>query len=243
MNTLLADLIIEAKHTIVYTGAGMSTESGLADFRSAKTGLWEKEDPAKVASVEALNQQVEKLFQFYKERVIAAKETGPHAGHEILAKWEKLGLINGIITQNVDGFHSLAGSENVMELHGTLRRVHCASCGKVYGNERYEYDQFYCECGGKLRPSVVLFGEMLPEEPFDQAISESEEADLFVVLGSSLTVSPANQFPLMAKEKGAKLVIVNMEPTQMDRFADLVIHHRKIGEVLAEADRALDLLN
>lgn len=238
---MLADLIIASKRVIVYTGAGMSTESGIPDFRSAQTGVWEKEDPAKVASVNALNHQVEKLFQFYKERVVAAKETGPHAGHEILAKWEKSGLIHGVITQNVDSFHTLAGSKNVMELHGTLRTVHCASCAKVYGNERYEYDKFYCECGGKLRPSVVLFGEMLPEEPFAQAIKESENADLFIVLGSSLTVSPANQFPLIAKQKGAKLVIVNMEATQMDGFADLVIHHRKIGEVLAEADQALKL--
>ncbi|WP_153721928.1 NAD-dependent deacylase [Sporosarcina cascadiensis] len=236
---MLADLLKESKHTIVYTGAGMSTESGLPDFRSAKTGMWEMEDPAKVASVDALNQQFEQFFQFYKQRVLAAKEAGPHEGHRILSKWEEQGLISGIITQNVDGFHTMAGSENVMELHGTLREVHCESCGKVYGNERYEQDEFYCECGGKLRPSVVLFGEMLPEEAFLQSVFESEKADLFIVLGSSLTVSPANQFPMLAKENGAKLVIINMEPTSMDYLADLVINERKIGEVLREADREL----
>ena len=240
MRTVLADLLNESKRTIVYTGAGMSTESGLPDFRSAKTGMWETEDPAKVASVTALNQQVEQFFQFYKQRVIAAKETGPHKGHDILAKWEKDGLINGIITQNVDGFHTMAGSKNVMELHGTLRNVHCETCGKAYGNERYELDEFYCDCGGTLRPSVVLFGEMLPEEAFIQAIFESEKADLFIVLGSSLTVTPANQFPLIAKEQGAKLVIINMEPTEMDHFADLVINERKIGEILNEADQKVD---
>ncbi|GKV64747.1 MULTISPECIES: NAD-dependent deacylase [unclassified Sporosarcina] len=236
---MLADLLKESKHTIVYTGAGMSTESGLPDFRSAKTGMWEMEDPAKVASVDALNQQFEQFFQFYKQRVLAAKEAGPHEGHRILSKWEEQGLISGIITQNVDGFHTMTGSENVMELHGTLREVHCESCGKVYGNERYEQDEFYCECGGKLRPSVVLFGEMLPEEAFLQSVFESEKADLFIVLGSSLTVSPANQFPMLAKENGAKLVIINMEPTSMDYLADLVINERKIGEVLREADREL----
>lgn len=236
---MLADLLKTSKRTIVYTGAGMSTESGLPDFRSAKTGLWEMEDPAKVASVSALNDQVEQFFQFYKKRVLAAKETGPHKGHNILAKWEKQGLIHGIITQNVDGYHSLAGSENTMELHGTLRNVHCDSCGNVYGNERYEREDFYCTCGGKLRPSVVLFGEMLPQEPFMQAIVESEKADLFIVLGSSLTVTPANQFPLLAKQAGAKLVIVNWEPTDMDYAADLVIHERKIGNVLKEADEKI----
>lgn len=236
---MLAGLLKKSKRTIVYTGAGMSTESGLPDFRSAKTGMWEMEDPSKVASVTALNAHVERFFQFYKQRVLAAKETGPHAGHRILAKWEQQGLINGIITQNVDGFHTMAGSKNVMELHGTLRKVHCESCGKDYSNERYVQDEFYCECGGKLRPSIVLFGEMLPEEAFLQAIFESEKADLFIVLGSSLTVSPANQFPMMAKEQGAKLVIINMEATEMDGIADLVINGRKIGEVLKEADEEL----
>ncbi|MEK4025209.1 MULTISPECIES: NAD-dependent deacylase [Sporosarcina] len=236
---MLADLLKKSKRTIVYTGAGMSTESGLPDFRSAKTGMWEMEDPSKVASVTALNEQVEQFFQFYKQRVLATKETGPHAGHRILAKWEQQGLISGIITQNVDGFHTMAGSKNVMELHGTLRKVHCESCGKDYSNERYAQDEFYCECGGKLRPSVVLFGEMLPEEAFLQAIFESEKADLFIVLGSSLTVSPANQFPTMAKEQGAKVVIVNLEATEMDDIADLVINGRKIGEVLKEADEEL----
>ncbi|PIC65186.1 NAD-dependent protein deacylase [Sporosarcina sp. P13] len=236
---MLADLLKESKRTIVYTGAGMSTESGLPDFRSAKTGMWEMEDPSKVASVTALNQHVEQFFQFYKHRVLAAKKTGPHKGHEILAKWEQQGLINGIITQNVDGFHTMAGSNNIMELHGTLRKVHCETCGEVYGNERYAQDDFYCDCGGKLRPSVVLFGEMLPQEPFIQSIVESEKADLFIVLGSSLTVTPANQFPIMAKQAGAKLVIINMEPTEMDHLADLVIHDRKIGEVLKEADDTL----
>lgn len=236
---MLADALKEAKRTIVYTGAGMSTESGLPDFRSAKTGMWEMEDPSKVASTDALNRNVEKFFDFYKMRVIGVKDCQPHAGHHILAKWEQEGLIQGIITQNVDGFHTMAGSKNTMELHGTLREVHCQDCGKVYSNDVYLQDRFYCECGGKLRPSVVLFGEALPEETFIQAMMESQNADLFIVLGSSLTVSPANQFPMIAKEHGAKLIIVNMEPTMLDSNADLVIHQRKIGDVLLEADEEL----
>jgi NAD-dependent deacetylase len=223
----------------VYTGAGMSTESGLPDFRSANTGLWEKEDPTKIASTEALNRDVEKFFQFYRERVLGVKDCKPHKGHDILAKWEKDGLIQSIITQNVDGFHSEAGSKNVMELHGTLQKVHCETCKKEYGNEMYESESFYCECGGKLRPSIVLFGEGLPEETFMRAVQESENADLFIVLGSSLTVTPANQFPLIAKENGAKLLIVNMDPTHFDELADVVINDKKIGEVLSEIDRHL----
>ena len=235
----LLHLIKKSKYVVVYTGAGMSTESGLPDFRSAKTGLWEQENPSIVASTDALNRDVERFFEFYRKRVIGVKDCSPHKGHDILAKWERQGVIRGIITQNVDGFHSVAGSDNVMELHGTLQKVHCQSCGKEYGNEMYESETFYCTCGGKLRPSVVLFGEGLPEDIFMKAMDASERADLFIVLGSSLTVTPANQFPLLAKEQGARLVIVNLEPTLFDHYADLVIHDRKIGEVLAELDHHL----
>jgi NAD-dependent deacetylase len=128
----------------------------------------------------------------------------------------------------------------VMELHGTLKKVHCQSCSKDYGNEMYEQENYYCSCGGKLRPSVVLFGESLPEETFMKAFRESEKTELFIVLGSSLSVSPANQFPLLAKEQGAKLVIINMEPTIFDDYADVVINERKIGDVLTETERLLN---
>ncbi|WP_342505503.1 NAD-dependent deacylase [Sporosarcina sp. FSL K6-2383] len=236
---MLLNLIKKSKYIVVYTGAGMSTESGLPDFRSTKSGLWEQEDPTAVASTDALNRNVELFFEFYRKRVVGVKDCSPHKGHDILAKWEREGIIQGIITQNVDGFHSVAGSDNVMELHGTLQEVHCQSCGQVYGNEMYESETFYCACGGKLRPSVVLFGEGLQEDIFMKAIDASERADLFIVLGSSLTVTPANQFPLLAKEQGAKLVIVNLEPTSFDHYADLVIHNQKIGEVLAELNHQL----
>lgn len=236
---LIVDLLKRSKHTVIYTGAGMSTESGLPDFRSAKTGLWEQEDPAKIASTEALNRNVEKFFEFYRKRVLGVKDCLPHIGHEILAKWEKEGLVNSIITQNVDGFHDVAGSKNVMELHGTLQKVHCQSCGKEFGNDTYKDEEYYCTCGGTLRPSVVLFGEGLPDNTFMRAIKESERADLFIVLGSSLTVTPANQFPLIAKGKGATLVIVNMEPTSFDQYADIVINDKKIGELLTEIDAHL----
>ncbi|MBB4824335.1 NAD-dependent deacetylase [Sporosarcina luteola] len=236
---MLAELIRKSKHAIVFTGAGMSTESGLPDFRSANSGLWGQENPSEVASTEALNKNVEQFFRFYRHRVLGVQDCMPHAGHFILAEWERKGLIQGIITQNVDGFHTEAGTINSMELHGTIQRVHCQTCGKVFGSNRYTEEQFYCPCGGTLRPSVVLFGEMLPEDTFSKAIEETEKCELFIVLGSSLTVSPANQFPLLAKEQGAKLVIVNREPTIMDGYADLVIHEKNIGEVLSETNQKL----
>lgn len=229
----------ESKYTVLLTGAGMSTESGLPDFRSAQNGLWAQKEPSKIASTEALNQNVNEFIEFYRSRVLGLRECRPHKGHEILAKWERRGIIHSIITQNVDGFHQEAGSKSVYELHGTLRTVHCQVCGTKHSSEKYLQNEYKCVCGGVLRPSVVLFGEMLPEEALLKSVNDAEAADLFVVLGSSLTVTPANQFPLIAKERGAKLVIINMEPTQFDHYADLVVHNRKVGEVLADLDREL----
>lgn len=240
---MLQDWLMSSKYTVVFTGAGMSTESGLPDFRSSNNGLWRKKDPNKIASTKALNENVKEFTEFYRERVLGVKEFGPHKGHYILAKWEQQGIIKSIITQNVDGFHQLAGSKRVAELHGTLQKVHCQSCGKEYSSESYLNKDYYCECGGVLRPNIVLFGEMLPQDAFQFAMEEAKKADLFIVLGSSLTVTPANQFPLIAKENGAKLVIVNYDPTEFDMFADQVIHKKKIGELLKGLDEAITVKN
>lgn len=231
---MISDWIKSSAHTVVFTGAGMSTESGLPDFRSANQGLWQQKDPSQVASVQALNHNVEEFIEFYRKRVLGVKEYEPHAGHRILADWEKQGRIHSIITQNVDGFHQLAGSKKVAELHGTLQKIHCQTCGTSYSSENFLDGLYHCSCGGILRPSVVLFGEMLPESPFEMAFDEASRAQLFIVFGSSLSVTPANQFPLIAKEHGAKLVIVNQEATPFDAYADLVINNRQIGDVLAE---------
>lgn len=236
---MLEDWLKSSRHTVVFTGAGMSTESGLPDFRSRHNGLWKKKDPSQIATTKALNENVEAFVEFYRERVLGVKEFGPHQGHYILAKWEQQGFIRSIITQNVDGFHQEAGSKRVAELHGTLQKVHCQTCGREYSSENYVNNDFYCECGGVLRPNIVLFGEALPQEAFQFALEEAEKADLFIVLGSSLSVTPANQFPLIAKENGAKLVIVNMEPTQFDRYADQVIHDKNIGQLLIELDKKI----
>lgn len=236
---MLTKWLNDSKYTVIFTGAGMSTESGLPDFRSQQTGLWSQKDPSRIASTDALNHNVNEFIEFYRSRVLGIQEFKSHKGHEILADWERRGIVQSIITQNVDGFHQEAGSKAVYELHGTLRTVHCQICGTKHPSEKYLNNEYKCVCGGVLRPSVVLFGEMLPEEALFNSIKDAEAADLFIVLGSSLTVTPANQFPLIAKEKGAKLVIVNMEPTQFDHYADLVIHNRKIGEVLEEIDREL----
>jgi NAD-dependent deacetylase len=238
---MLLKWLKESKYTVVLTGAGMSTESGLPDFRSAGSGLTNKMDYGRIASTEALNHHVNEFIEFYRSRVMGLKECSPHAGHYILADWERRGIIRSIITQNVDGFHQEAGSRNVAELHGTLQQVHCQTCGKPFPNEEYIDEQFRCsECGGILRPSIVLFGEMLPEDAIDFAAAEAEKAELFIVLGSSLSVTPANQFPLIAKQNGAKLAIVNLDPTDFDLYADEVINGEKAGELLKKLDAGIE---
>ncbi|WP_067729514.1 NAD-dependent protein deacylase [Oceanobacillus damuensis] len=229
---MLKKLLNEANYTVVFTGAGMSTESGLPDFRSSNNGLWKKKDPSKIASTDALNNNIEEFTAFYRERVIGVKEYKPHKGHYILADWERQGIIQSIITQNVDGFHQMAGSKRVAELHGTLQKLHCQTCRKGYDSKEYIRNEYHCDCGGILRPSIVLFGETLPEDAFQAAFEETQRADLFIVLGSSLSVTPANQFPLIAKENGARLVIVNQEKTDMDLYADQVVNNEKIGVLL-----------
>ncbi|NSL53237.1 NAD-dependent protein deacylase [Calidifontibacillus erzurumensis] len=236
---MINEWLKEAKYTVVFTGAGMSTESGLPDFRSSK-GLWKQKDPSRLASTEALNNNVHEFIEFYRQRVLGVNEYKPHKGHFILADWENRGIIQSIITQNVDGFHQLAGSKRVAELHGTLRKLHCQRCGKEEDSKRYLQKEYKCDCGGILRPSVVLFGEALPQDAFQFALQETERADLFIVLGSSLTVTPANQFPLIAKENGAKLIIVNHDKTPMDHYADLVKNDKKIGELLQEIDNSFN---
>lgn len=233
MNSL-AQLISESNYTVIFTGAGMSTESNLPDFRSAASGLWNKFDPKQLATVQAMKNNREDFKAFYTKRMEDIKKTEPHIGHFILGEWEEKGVIKSIITQNVDGFHQRAGNKKVAELHGTLRHSHCNSCGQIYNNELFINNEAKCNCGGFIRPSVVLFGESLPEEAIEMAEEETSKADLFIVLGSSLQVSPANYFPSIAKENGAKLAIINMESTPLDDISDIVINNKKIGEVLKE---------
>lgn len=234
----LATWMKEAKQVVFYTGAGMSTESGLPDFRSKDRGLWEKFNPDELANVDALLHNTEEFTAFYQYRLADITTYEPHEGHFILGKWEKAGIIHSIITQNVDGFHHDGGSENVHELHGSFRTFHCHTCNKDYPRDLYLAGNATCTlCGGVTRPGIVLFGEQLPQAPFTRAEQDSSAADLFVVLGSSLSVTPANMFPLIAKENGAKLVIINRERTPYDALADKVVQDQSIREALISLDQ------
>ncbi len=235
----LAGWLRASTHPCVFTGAGMSTESGLPDFRSAG-GMWRSgrafED---LASLHALAHHADEFVAFYRWRIEMVAAHQPHAGHAVLARWQAAGRLGALITQNVDGYHEAAGSVDPINLHGSLRVVRCRDCGAeamaaaflVDGGER-------CGCGGPRRPGVVLFGEALPLHALERADAAARRADLFIVLGSSLLVSPANHFPRSAKQHGAKLVIVNHDPTPLDGLADMVLPG-PIGEVLAAVDALL----
>lgn len=220
---------ITAVPTVIFSGAGMSTESGLKDFRS-KDGLWSQIDPTMLASVDTLEENYDAFREFYIARLLVPEGTRPNIGHELIAEWESNGWVKGVITQNVDRLHQKAGSVKVAELHGSLEPVRCHSCGKHYAKEDFIGGNS-CACGGRLRPGVVLFGEMLPLDQLELADRWSRECALFIVLGSSLTVSPANYYPSQSKAYGAKLVIINRDETSLDRVADLVVHE-SIGEYL-----------
>lgn len=236
----LANLLKRSNNVIVYTGAGMSTESGIPDFRSKSRGLWEKFNPDELANVQALKRNQEEFTAFYQQRLAHITEYNPHKGHYILGEWEKEGLIHGIITQNVDGFHHAAGNQNVMELHGTFNSFHCHDCQQEHDRKAYLSGDATCKsCGGIVRPGIVLFGEALPQDTFRKAERETLRSDLFIVLGSSLSVTPANMFPMLAKENGAKLIIVNREPTELDMLADRTIREKSIKEVLVEMNEHL----
>jgi len=243
----IAEVWMSASHPVVFSGAGMSTESGLPDFRSAQ-GLW-KVRPESLATLEALRIQPDEFYHFYQWRIAKLWEVCPNPGHQVLTDLQRMGYIKNIITQNVDGLHQRAGSEQVIEVHGSLRTVRCMDCHSVYDSRMllptrphwqeeyrqgvYHYgDECHCPtCKVLVRPDVVLFGESLPEKALATATQVSKNADFFVVLGSSLTVSPANYFPSWAAQNGARLLIINNEPTHLDDKATWVIHD-PIGKVL-----------
>ena len=220
---------IENGRTVIFSGAGLSTESGLQDFRS-KDGIWAHADPTQLASIGALERNYAQFLDFYKARLYVPESVQPNIGHKLAAEWESKGYVDGIITQNVDRLHQKAGSVKVAELHGSLEPVRCHSCGKIW-DKQYFLDGKSCVCGGKLRPSVVLFGEMLPDGPLALADEWSSDCETFIVLGSSLVVSPANYFPRQAKNHGANLIIINRDGTPLDHIADLVVHE-SIGAYL-----------
>jgi len=232
--TQVAQWIVNAKRTVVFTGAGLSTESGIPDFRSPG-GVWDKYNPEDFYFQNFLANEAsrEKYWQMATEMWEPIKKAQPNPAHLAIAEFEKLGKLDCVITQNIDGLHFKAGNseEKVIQLHGTAIFVSCLSCRKRYDRneiqERIKKGQKAprCDdCGGLLKPATISFGQSMPEKETQEAYHRSSLCDLFIVIGSSLVVQPAASMPLVAKRNGARLVIINRDPTPFDDIADLVIH-------------------
>jgi NAD-dependent deacetylase len=225
-----ADILRKAKHAVVLTGAGISTPSGIPDFRSEGTGLWSQDEPMEVASLSTFRTHPERFFNWFRPLAGQIFYAKPNAAHYSLAELEKQGHLKGVITQNIDMLHHKAGSKNVIEMHGTLRTLSCTQCFQQFGHENYlapfvERGEIpHCPvCGGVLKPDVILFGEQLPHKAWYEAQRESRMCDLMMVAGSSLEVLPVARLPMQAIDRGAHLIIINQTPTYLNVRADIAI--------------------
>jgi NAD-dependent deacetylase len=220
----LAALLVERQPCVVLTGAGISTESGIPDFRSP-TGVWAQFDPTEYATISAFRRDPVKVWSFYRLRFELLAGVEPNAGHRALAELESLGLVRAVVTQNVDGLHARAGSREVVEVHGSVRTATCPACGSTTGLEEVRRQPAdapappCARCGAILKPDVVMFGELLPEGALERASAFAREAALMLVVGSTLEVYPVAGLPLETLETGGALAIVNRGPTALDHLA------------------------
>lgn len=227
----LQEIIDKSNNIVFFGGAGVSTESGIPDFRS-KDGLYHmkyKFPPEEILSHSFFMDNPDEFYRFYKDKMNSLNVL-PNVSHKFLAKLEKVGKLRAVITQNIDGLHTKAGSKNVLELHGTIYKNHCMECGREYSAEYvFGYDGVpKCECGGIIKPDVVLYEEALDDFTVMQAINYIKQADTLIVAGTSLTVYPASG--LVRYFRGKNLVIINKDTTDYDNMANLVIHE-KLGDV------------
>jgi NAD-dependent deacetylase len=242
-----AELILRAESVVALTGAGISTPSGIPDFRSLGSGLWEIYNPMEVASLTAFRYNPEKFFDWAKPLASKILIAEPNNAHYALAQMEAQGFIKAIITQNIDTLHTRAGSKKVLEIHGHMRKATCINCfQKVTVTDQIQNFVEHaiipkCEkCGGILKPDFVLFGEQLPFEIVKEARKLIHSSDLMLVLGSSLEVVPVAYYPVDALNSGGKLIIINHEPTYLDERASIVFHH-DVAKILP--DIAAEVLN
>ena len=230
----LKDIIDNTDNIVFFGGAGVSTESGIPDFRSVD-GLYHQqwdEPPETILSHTYYMRHPEKFFRFYRAKLLC-KGVQPNAAHKKLAEWEKQGKLRAIVTQNIDGLHQAAGSREVLELHGSTLRNYCERCGKFYGVEAIADSEGVpmCSCGGRIKPDVVLYEEGLDSNTLERAIRFIAEADVLIIAGTSLAVYPAAG--LVNYYRGNKLIVINKTPLRGDLGADLVIQG-PVGEVLSQ---------
>lgn len=240
----VSKLIKDSKYTVCLTGAGVSTASGIPDFRTPGKGLWSKVNPIEVTSIQAFQENPARFYQFYRPRIEELQKVSPNQAHHALAQLEKKGYLQSLITQNIDCLHQKAGSRRVLEIHGNLDQAICFRCGKKISSqqliqqiEENEQKIPYCRCGGIFKPDVILFGELLHN--LEEAIDEASKADLFLVAGSSLQVSPANLLPEHSLAQKGNLVIINYMETHLDQKAAIVVH-QDVGLFLSDLCQYLD---
>ena len=233
----VADLLRSAERAVVLTGAGVSVPSGIPDFRTPGKGIWEKVDPMEVAHIDAFRSDPDRFWGFYSQRFASLVDKRPNPAHEAIAELERRGLVRGVITQNIDRLHRLAGSERVIEVHGSIDWCVCPECGGRFELERVlemvEGGPPTPECPAcitPLKPDVVLFGELLPEVAMAEAQALAEKADLMIAVGSSLEVYPVASLPGITIEAGGRLALVTQGPTPYDAEAEVKLD----GDVVAE---------
>jgi NAD-dependent deacetylase len=234
----------EAQYAVALTGAGISTPSGIPDFRSPGGGLWESVNPMIVASLPTFRIHPRAFYDWVRPLARKLAEAEPNPAHKALADLEATGRLQEVVTQNIDGLHQKAGSREVLELHGHVREATCTRCYQVVPTGDF-LDDFLASsdvprcssCGGVMKPNVVLFGEQLPAGVFNAARAHVRRADLLLVAGSHLDVVPASQLPLVVRERGGRIVVVNLSPTYVDEVAEVVIR-ADVAEALPRIARA-----
>ena len=228
-----ADMLKKSERIVFFGGAGVSTESGIPDFRSTDGIYNQKYDypPEVILSHEFFSARTDEFYKFYRDKMIY-KKAKPNVTHRALKKLEDAGKLSAIVTQNIDGLHEIAGCKNVYALHGTIYKNHCERCGKKFGLDAIEKTAGVpkCECGGVIKPDVVLYGESLPADVTLKAVDAIKNADMLIVGGTSLAVYPAASF--VNYYKGERLVLINLQPTDYDGYADIVFRN-KLGEVFS----------
>ncbi|HEY2570770.1 MAG TPA: NAD-dependent deacylase [Solirubrobacteraceae bacterium] len=242
----LAELVRDARSVVALTGAGISVPSGIPDFRTPRTGLWENVDPMEVAHIDAFRSDPVRFWSFYGERFATLGDKRPNGAHDALVALERRGLLDGVITQNIDMLHRKAGTRELIEVHGSIATCSCPDCGASVSlaqtRERLAADAEgvprCTSCGGPIKPDVVLFGEMLPAPALLRARTICERADLLLCIGSSLEVHPVAGLPLLTHEAGGAVAIVTQGPTPLDEIAEV----RLRGDVVDELHRLLDAL-
>jgi NAD-dependent deacetylase len=225
-----AGLFRKARRVVVLTGAGISTPSGIPDFRSEESGLWSRDEPMEVASLNTFRISPEKFFHWFRPLAGQIFNAQPNAAHIAFTELESAGVSTTIVTQNIDGLHQKAGSKKVLELHGTIRTLSCTQCFKQFDSPPFlpAYIEngtipLCLNCNGILKPDVILFGEQLPQSAWFEAQRETRQADLMLVAGSSLEVLPVAGLPMQALDRGARLIVINHTPTYINVRADVVI--------------------